>query len=545
MKRWIPMMLCLVLLLGMVCWGVVQPVSAAGTAHMSIYSSASTVYRGDSFTLTVNLSNDQPVSNGAIYLLYDSSAFEFLGGSCNVSNVTLQEVSAAVGGGVFALQTDAVVSGTIFTINMRVKESAPLGSHTISGEPSLNIACGLSGTSVTVACRHSFGSSTKVNDQNHESTCTICGEKKSEAHTWNSGTVTKEATCKATGVKKLTCTGCGATKDETIPVSNAHKFGSWSNAGDSGHSHTCSVCGKKETSSHTWNSGTVQKKATCQETGTKKLTCTGCGAEKTASIPKTDHAYTSAVVDDANHKRTCQDCGKEVTEAHQYGETWAHDENWHYRVCTVCEHKNEQAAHQPGPKATETTDQICTVCNRILQPKGEHVHSFSQEWSTDETGHWHACSDCNEKDSAGLHEFDDDCDADCNVCGMIREPLHAPEENWSADESGHWYLCTSCEERVGFAAHTAGPAATITTPQLCTVCQFEIAPILPHDHVFDENGTLHQHQCACGETYEAEMKQCQICKPFPWWIVCIAEAVVFCGVGAFFWLKKGKKQQEA
>ena len=42
---------------------------------------------------------------------------------------------------------------------------------------------------------------------------------KDYTHTWNSGTITKAATCSATGVKTYTCTVCNATKTETIAVS--------------------------------------------------------------------------------------------------------------------------------------------------------------------------------------------------------------------------------------------------------------------------------------------------------------------------------------
>ena len=543
MKRVITIVLCLALA-GMVFWGAALPVSAAGSAYMSIQSSAGTVYRGDSFTLTVSLTNDQPISNGGVILSYDSSAFELLGGSCNVSNAALAEVSAANGGGVFVLQTDAVVSGTIFTINMRVKETAPFGSYSISGTPSLSISCGLGGTSVSVACKHSYANCTKVDEGSHESTCSVCGEKKTDAHTWDGGTVTKAATCKETGLKKMTCTGCGATKEETVPVTNDHAYGSWSQTDSGKHSHTCGVCGKVETASHTWNGGTVIKKATCQETGSQKLTCTGCGATTTETVPKTAHAYGDAVfVDDGKHKLTCKDCGQETEEDHEYGETWAADENWHFMRCEACGHEKDQSAHVPGPKATETEDQICTVCSYILQVKGEHVHSFGEVWSADETGHWHACSDCNEKSDAGLHVFDSNCDADCNICGGSREPAHAPEEEWAQDESGHWYACRDCGEKLGFSPHTPGPEATITAAQVCTVCQFEIAPILPHDHIFDAQGTLHQHICVCGEAYEAEAADCEICADFPWWIICIVEAVVFGGVilGLLLVLKKRRK----
>lgn len=528
------------LLLGVLLVGITQPVSAAGTAHMSISSGSGTVYRGDTFTLTVSLSNDQPVSNGAVILSYDSSAFELVGGKCNVSNATVEQVSAANGGGTFALQTDAVVSGTIFTMEMRVKGDAPFGNYSISGFPSLNIPCSISGTSVRIACNHAFENCTKVDGSNHESTCSICGEKKTDAHTWDGGTVTKAPTCKDTGSKKLKCTGCGATKDETVPVTDDHKYGSWSKTSDSRHSRSCSICGKTDGASHNWDSKKVIEKATCQSTGSQKLTCSACGATKTETIPKAAHDYgDAAYVDDTNHKQICANCDEEKTSAHDYGDQFAHDANWHFRRCTGCGHEKEQAAHVPGPKATETTDQICTVCGRILQPKGEHIHSFEEAWSVDETGHWHACSDCNEKDSAGLHEFDSECDADCNVCAMTREPAHTPGQDWSMDATGHWYTCQDCGEKVGFAPHTPGPEATIAAAQVCTLCQYEIAPVVPHDHVFDEQGTLHRHTCACGEIYEAELGECEICVQFPWWIVCIAEAVIFGGI--LLWLLPGWK----
>lgn len=609
MKKTISILLCL-LLACTVFAGTVLPVHAAGSAHMSLRSSAGTLYRGDSFTVTVSLSNDQPVSNGGVILSYDSSVFEFLGGSCNVSGATLAEVSASRNGGVFVLQTDAVVSGTIFTINMRVKDSAAFGTHSISGSPNLGgVSCSLSGTSVTVACSHSYGNAAKVDGTNHERTCSVCGEKKTEAHTWDGGKVVKAATCKDTGTKRLTCTGCGATKDETIPVSNDHKYGSWTTAGGSQHSHTCTVCGKKENASHTWNSGTVTKSATCKDTGTRRLTCTGCGATKDETIPVTNnhkygswskvsdskHSHTCSVcgrsetvshtwdsgtitekatcqqtgkrrlsctgcgttkvetvpiadhdygectfVDETNHKRTCTVCAKVLTEAHAYGDGWSHDASWHFRRCTGCGNETDQAAHTPGPKATETTDQICTVCSRILKPKGAHVHSFAEGWSTDETGHWHACDDCDDRDSAAPHEYDDNCDADCAVCGMVREPAHAPAEEWSADADGHWYACADCGGKVSFDAHTAGPAATISSAQNCTVCGFEMAPVLPHDHIYDADGTSHTHECACGEVYQAEAGDCEVCAGFPWWILCIVEAVAFAGAlaGIWFWLKK-------
>ena len=60
--------LCL-LLLGAAIGGGALSASAAGTAHMRISSSQATLYRGDVFTLTVSLTNENAVSNGGELLL--------------------------------------------------------------------------------------------------------------------------------------------------------------------------------------------------------------------------------------------------------------------------------------------------------------------------------------------------------------------------------------------------------------------------------------------------------------------------------------------
>lgn len=537
---------CISAALLLLCALAVPALAVSGSVSLS--AGSSTVYRGDTFTVTASLSSSDAIALGTVTLRYDSSALELTGGSCHVSGASLGQVIVGQNAGTFLLSGEpAVVSGRLFTFHFRVKDGAAFGSYTISSNASIGVDVGQGissgSTTVTVACRHNYANCTNVNETSHESTCTICSEKKTETHTWDAGTVLKPATCKETGSKKLTCTGCGATKTETIPLSNSHEYGKWNNGGTN-HNHNCSVCGKKETAAHTWNNGTVITAATCTATGSKKQTCTGCGATQTATVPKTAHAYGEAVyVDEATHKQVCRDCQHVSQQNHQYDDAWAHDENWHFLRCGGCGHEKEQAAHTPGPEATETTDQICTVCNRILQPRGEHEHSFAEAWSTDETGHWHACASCNEKDSAAPHVFDDDCDSTCDICLFEREPAHAPAQSWSADETGHWYACAACGGKVSFSPHTPGPAATITTAQICTQCNFEIAPVLPHDHVFDTNGTQHTHSCACGEVYSATAKDCQVCAQFPWWIVCVAEAVVFGIVIVLLIVKKRRNGQ--
>lgn len=69
------------------------------------------------------------------------------------------------------------------------------------------------------------------------------------SHNWDSGAVTKVSTCTETGIKTYTCTDCGETKTEPIPMA-AHTWSKWLPDNSETHSHTCSACHKSETQSH-------------------------------------------------------------------------------------------------------------------------------------------------------------------------------------------------------------------------------------------------------------------------------------------------------
>ncbi|MGN0824064.1 MAG: Ig domain-containing protein, partial [Candidatus Coproplasma sp.] len=51
-----------------------------------------------------------------------------------------------------------------------------------------------------------------------------------------------------------------------------------------------------------------------------------------------------------------------------------------------------------------------------------HKHSAASEWQSDETNHWHNCTaNDGEQLDLGAHEYDNDSDATCNVCGYERQ----------------------------------------------------------------------------------------------------------------------------
>ena len=376
---------------------------------------------------------------------------------------------------------------------------------------------------------HVFGNLTAVDAANHKDTCSVCQKEITEAHSWDNGKVTKPATCKEEGVKTITCTGCKYSKTEKIDKTPNHSYGAWQKIDENTHKHTCSVCSKEETANHSWNSGSVTKKATCKEEGEKTYTCTDCKATKVETIPvTTTHTWGKwTKVDADTHKRICSVCEKEENGSHSYKTSWSNDRNNHWHECSVCGDKKDEAKHTPGAEATETKAQTCTVCGYIIKAALGHKHDYATTWTTDDAGHWYACSGCAEKDSYADHDFENACDKDCSVCGYTRETEHKFSEAWTTDANNHWHECTGCGLKQDEAAHEPGPEATDATAQTCTICGYEIAPAL--GELATEAPTTNEEVSAADNGGD-----------FPWWIVLAAVAVL--GVGAIVVVAIKKKK---
>lgn len=211
--------------------------------------------------------------------------------------------------------------------------------------------------------------------------------------------------------------------------------------------------------------------------------------------------------------------------AHDYsGWTPAEDnEHTHTRTCKICnapqtvEHnwkvESEKAAtcKEEGKKVYKCDD--CGVSKEEVLPKTDK-HTWDAGTVTNVAScmaegekEFH-CTTCGavkkEVIPKASHTYDNKCDTQCNVCSATRKITHKYQSAWSGDETGHWHECSICGHRKDEVAHTPGAAATETTAQHCTVCDFIIKEALGHTHTpssewsSDEAG--HYHACAGCDT---------------------------------------------
>ena len=150
---------------------------------------------------------------------------------------------------------------------------------------------------------HVWRDTWKYDENQHWKTCGGCPAKTDYSeHDWDDGVVTKDPTDFDTGIRTLTCTVCGATKEVEIPADFSLHTHSWNTgeitkpatATEEGEkTFTCTTCHetKKEAipkisgeHTHEWDAGKVTTQPTETEEGVKTFTCTTCGQTKTESI---------------------------------------------------------------------------------------------------------------------------------------------------------------------------------------------------------------------------------------------------------------------
>ena len=117
-------------------------------------------------------------------------------------------------------------------------------------------------------------------------------------HSWDSGTITVQPTCKDAGVRVFTCSTCGDTRTEAVAKLTQHTWNDGvittapTHASEGVKTFTCTVCGETKTEAvakltqHTWDNGVITTAPTHASEGVKTFTCTVCGETMTETIAK-------------------------------------------------------------------------------------------------------------------------------------------------------------------------------------------------------------------------------------------------------------------
>ncbi len=333
--------------------------------------------------------------------------------------------------------------------------------------------------------------------QNHTIKCSVCGQKKDEAHadrpgdvrddvwqhdgtnhwnvygcgtimnkaahTWDAGVVTTPATCTKAGVKTYTCDVCKATKTEPIPVI-AHQY-EWKHD-ETNHWQECSVCHDiidkaehtyashkcedtatctkagcgyvKPAGQHTWNDGEVTTPATCTTDGVKTYTCKVCSETKTEPIKASGHSLTKVEAVAA----TCTEGG-----------------NNEYYTCSVCKKVFK------ADKTTETT-----VADETLAALGHKLTKTDAKAATcTESGNseYYTCGNCG--------KFFSDADGKTEIVKdswVIKALDHDFTGAWvNTDAAGHYHKCSRCDATDTVVKHTFN-GKPCTEEDSCNVCGY-------------------------------------------------------------------------
>ena len=297
--------------------------------------------------------------------------------------------------------------------------------------------CSVCGDSYTVAIR---ATGNHKYDNDCDAQCNVCRKYREVGDHTYVGVETQAPTCTEPGVMTYTCSSCGVSYTEAIPVI-AHSYNAVVTEPDcvnGGYTtYTCSACGDSYVDNYVDATGHnhvgVETQApTCGEDGVMTYTCSACGDSYTEAIPATgEHTY------EYDCDKNCAVCGNETRpEAeHEYF-------NDCETVCLICNEETREASH--NVLHVEALAPTCVAAGNI------------EYWYCDVCGAAWLDADCIQNTNlravklaaTGEHSYEYDCDKNCAVCGNETRP-EAEHEYFNDCET----VCMICYEETREASH--------------------------------------------------------------------------------------------
>ena len=200
---------------------------------------------------------------------------------------------------------------------------------------------------------------------------------------------------------------------------------------------------------------------------------------------------------------------------HAWASDWSKDTDNHWKECSRCHEKKDEAAHDYG------SDNICDACG--YDKTVPHMHNLTlvpaKTPTCTEKGNtaYYTCDGCDKwfEDATGASEITD-------KTSVILAATGHSASDWKSDNTEHWKECTvvGCGVIIedSKAAHTAGewiidtPATAATDGSKhkeCIVCGYmmttEAIPATGGEHThsygikWKNDADNHWHECSCGD----------------------------------------------
>ena len=217
---------------------------------------------------------------------------------------------------------------------------------------------------------------------------------------------------------------------------------------------------------------------------------------------------------------------------HRYLTSWTFDSDSHWHKCEVCGSADTIEPHVSSGEATETAAETCTICGYEIAPMLGHIHAdnlmpvsaVKPTCTKDGNIDYYVCS-CGRlfADADGKNEI---TAADT----VIAATGHHYLTSWTFDSSSHWHECDVCGSADKIEPHVSSGNATETAAETCTICGYEIAPMLEHIHASHlmpvyavkptctKEGNIDYYVCSCGRLFadsnaEATLSEADIVIP--------------------------------
>lgn len=210
-----------------------------------------------------------------------------------------------------------------------------------------------------------------------------------------------------------------------------------------------------------------------------------------------------------SNRAVCEACGIE------YGDLLGHNMQYFDYVpetCTTDGHLPYYYCDRCDKYFGRETDSLDTELNVFIIPATGHsmtkVDAVPASCEADGNIEYYECGYCSKlfTDADGKNEitYDDT---------VIAATGHHYLTSWTFDSDSHWHKCAVCGSADTIVPHVSSGEATETTAETCTICGYEIAPMLGHIHANNlmpvyavkptctKDGNIGYYVCSCGKMF--------------------------------------------